>query len=136
MPCRFPGPHPGGKLRGIWPGGSPGPQPRGKLRGIWPEGVSRPTTQGEVEGDLTWRGLQAHTQGAACSGGWGSAPSGGVWRTPLTSTAAGATHPTGMHSSLNLFLIAYLDIQSSNHVFSEYSEFSKILLAIKGQPLI
>ena len=28
----------GGKLRGIWPGGSPGPQPRGKLRGIWPGG--------------------------------------------------------------------------------------------------
>ena len=38
MPCRF-----------------PGPQPRGKLRGIW----SRPTAKGEVEGDL----VQAHTQG-------------------------------------------------------------------------
>ena len=31
MPCRFPGPHPRGKLRGIW---------------------SRPTPKGEVEGDL------------------------------------------------------------------------------------
>ena len=47
MPCRFPGPHPGGKFRGIWPGGSPGPHPRGKLRGIW------------------LGGLQAHTQGAS-----------------------------------------------------------------------
>ena len=61
MPCRFPGPHPRGKFRGIWQGGlqahsqggslggsGPGPQPRGKLRGIW----SRPTAKGEVEGDL------------------------------------------------------------------------------------
>ena len=34
MPCRFPG-----KFRGIWPGGGggPGPHPRGKLRGIWLE---------------------------------------------------------------------------------------------------
>ena len=55
MPCRFPGPHPRGKFRGIWPGGPPGPHPRGKLRGIW----SRPTPKGEVEGDL----VQAHTEG-------------------------------------------------------------------------
>ena len=46
MPCRFPGPHPGGKLRGILPGGSPGPHQRGKLRGSGQGG-----------------GLQAHTQG-------------------------------------------------------------------------
>ena len=38
-------------------GGSPGPHPRGKLRGIW----SRPTPKGEVEGDL----VQAHTQGGS-----------------------------------------------------------------------
>ena len=38
MHCRSPGPHPGGKLRG----------------------VSRPTPRGEVEG-----GLQAHTQGGS-----------------------------------------------------------------------
>ena len=36
MPCRCPGPHPGGKFRGIWPDG----------------GVCRPTPKGEVEGDL------------------------------------------------------------------------------------
>ena len=42
MPCRFPGPLPRGKLRGIWPGGSPGPHPRGKLRGIWSGGVETP----------------------------------------------------------------------------------------------
>ena len=38
-------------------GGSPGPHPRGKLRGIW----SRPTAKGEVEGDL----VQANTQGGS-----------------------------------------------------------------------
>ena len=55
MPCRFQSPHPGGKFRGIWLGGSPGPYPRGKLRGISPG-------RG---------GLQAYTQG-------GSAPGGGL----------------------------------------------------------
>ena len=82
MPCRSPGPHTRGKLRGIWPrptakgevkgdlvqahslgdswgGSGPCPQPRGKLRGIW----SMPTAKGEVEGDL----VQAHSQG----GSWG-----------------------------------------------------------------
>ena len=54
MPCRFPGPHPRGKFRGIWPGGgSPGPHPRGNLRGIW----SMPTPKGELEGDLAGRVL-------------------------------------------------------------------------------
>ena len=46
MPCRFPGPHPGGKLRGLVRARSPGPHPRGKLRG------------------LAWGGLQAHTGGS------------------------------------------------------------------------
>ena len=67
IPCRFPGPHPSGKLRGIWPGGSPGPHPRGKLRGIRPRG-----------------GLQAHTQRGTCSGGGACsrevpAPGGLLW---------------------------------------------------------
>ena len=31
MPCRFPGLHLGGMLRGIWSGGSPGPHPGGLL---------------------------------------------------------------------------------------------------------
>ena len=50
MPCRFPGPHPGGSL-GVWHGGagSPGPHPEGKLRGLdW--GVSRPTPRGRLRG--------------------------------------------------------------------------------------
>ena len=55
MPCKFPGPHPGGKLKGIWPvgGGYPGLHPRGQLRAIWQGdlqahtwGVSRPTPGG------------------------------------------------------------------------------------------
>ena len=44
MPCRSPGPHPGGRSRGLVGWGSPGPHP------------------GEVEGS-GWGGLQAHTQG-------------------------------------------------------------------------
>ena len=83
--------------------------PRGEVEGDLVRGVSRPTTKGEVEGDLAWGGLQAHTQGVPARGGGGLLP-GGCVETPLTSTAAGGTHPTGMHSSLNLFLIAYLDI--------------------------
>ena len=61
--------------------------------------VSRPTPKGKVEGDLAWGGLQAHTQEVpalgACSRGvharGGGDPS-------MTATAAGGTHPTGMHS--------------------------------------
>ena len=73
MPCRFPCPHPRGKFRGIWLGGSPGPHPRGKLRGIW----SRPTAKGEVEGNLAGGGVPAPGVSArgACSRGdacwWG-----------------------------------------------------------------
>ena len=75
VPCRFPGPHPVGKLRGIWPGGLQAHNQGGSWRESgW--GVSRPTTKGEVEGDLAGGGgLQAQTQGV-CS--WGlSAPGGG-----------------------------------------------------------
>ena len=74
-PCRFPGPHPGeGEIEGSDQGGSPGQHPGGLLWGCL----------------LPGEGLQAHTQG-------GSAPR-GVWRPPVTATAAGGTHPTGMHS--------------------------------------
>ena len=70
MPCRFLGPHPRGKLRGIW---------------------SRPTPKGEVEGDL----VQAHTQG----GSWGDLVQAHTQaHTTMTATAAGGMHPTGMHS--------------------------------------
>ena len=39
-----PGPHPRGKVSGIWPGGGgyQGPHSRGKLRGIWPGGSPGP----------------------------------------------------------------------------------------------
>ena len=72
--------------------------------------VSRPTPRGEVEGDLARGGLQAHTEG----GSWGDLARVGVSRpiprgglsqhalrqTPPTATAAGGTHPTGIHSCL------------------------------------
>ena len=71
MPCRFPGPHPGG----------------GKFRGIWPGGVSRPTPKGEVEGDLSRGGSPSPHRGEGSAPGGvpglgGSAPGGGVWSPP------------------------------------------------------
>ena len=44
MPCRFPGPHPGGKLRGL-AGGVSRPTPKGEVEGSG-LGVSRPTPGG------------------------------------------------------------------------------------------
>ena len=80
----FSRPTPKGEVEG---GSGPGPHPRGKLRGIW----SRPTAKGEVEGDLVW-GVPAWGR-YACSRGC-------LVETPPTATAAGGTHPTGMHSCL------------------------------------
>ena len=62
MPCRFPGPHPGGKLRGLAGVGGLQAETWGGLQVhtwvvSWPTpggGVSRPTPKG---------GLQAHTWG-------------------------------------------------------------------------
>ena len=85
--------------------------------------VSRPPPRGEVEGDLA-RGVSRPTPGGVCSGGGVPAPGGLLWGRsaargvpvlegacskggllpggcgdpPGTATAAGGTHPTGMHS--------------------------------------
>ena len=96
MPCGFPGPHPGGSLR------------------VWLGGLQAHTGGGEVE-ESGLGGLQAHTGG----GSWGVWPGGSpgphpggspgphlggvsqhaLRQTPrLMATAAGGTHPTGMHS--------------------------------------
>ena len=45
----------------------------------------------------------AAPRGGVCSRGM-SAPGGAWWRLPRTATAAGGTHPTGMHSYLYLVL--------------------------------
>ena len=42
-------------------------------------------------------------RGGACSGG-GLVRGGAWWRPPPTATAAGGTHPTGMHYCLWIFL--------------------------------
>ena len=68
MPCSFPGPHPGGKLRGLT-GGVSRPTPKGEVEGsgLWGSsgphlgGVSRPTPKGSIGPHP--RGLQAHTWG-------------------------------------------------------------------------
>ena len=81
---------PRGEVEGDLAGGVSRPTAKGRLRGIWPGGVSRPTPKGEVEGDLARGGLQAHTRGGLSQHA--------LRQTPPTATAAGGTHPTGMHS--------------------------------------
>ena len=94
-----------GLRRRVSSGGvSPGPHPRGKLRGIW----SRPTPRGEVEGDLARVGCVLLWD--ACSGGcllqggllWGDACSQENGDPLGTATAAGSTHSTGMHSCIKI----------------------------------
>ena len=119
MPCRSLGPHPERRLRGLARGGSPGPYPGGTLRGL-ARGVFRPTPGG-VWGPHpgvsrpTPGGLQSHTRGVSRptprgspgplprgvypSMHWGRHPP-----SPQMATAAGGTHPTGMHSCFFLFL--------------------------------
>ena len=73
MPCRSPGPHPRGKFRSLaWGVSRP-----------TPSGVSRPTPGG---------GYPGPHPGGYPSMHWGRHP------LPHTATAAGSTHPTGMHS--------------------------------------
>ena len=99
-----------------------GPGPGGRLGGL-ARGVSRPRPRGEVGGSgwgsrLTPGGVQAHTQGGV---GWVSRPTPGDVQAqaqrgciptcteadspppPQTATAAGGTHPTGMHSCHTVF---------------------------------
>ena len=59
----------------------PDPHPGGKLKGI----KSRPTAKGEIQGDQ----IQTHTPRGKFRG---------IRTPPTTTTAAGGTHPTGMHS--------------------------------------
>ena len=101
MPCRSPGPHPGGKLRGLaW--GVSRPTPGVELRGLaWgglqahPGGcVSRPTPEGP----------QAHTRGVSRPTPGGCIPACTKADTPQTATAVGGTHPTGMNSCSVRFL--------------------------------
>ena len=92
MPCRFPGPHPGGSW-GVWPGGWRGLQAHtqggswgGWPRGPTPRGVYRPTPGGCVS-------HHALRQSP----------------TPRRLLLRGGTHPTGMYSFLwyihsNLFI--------------------------------
>ena len=95
MPCRFPGSHTGGKLRGlargdlqghnqegswgVWPGGSPGPHGGGS------PGPHGGGLQAHMGG-----GLQAHTRGGYPACTEADPP-------PM------AMHPTGMHSCSFLF---------------------------------
>ena len=85
MPCRWypsmPCKSPGGCISSM-PCRFPGPHPGKSLRGLAGGG-----------------GLQAHTQGRSPGPHPGGSPGGGVYPSMhLMATAAGSTHPTGMHS--------------------------------------
>ena len=107
MPCRFPGPHPEGSLRGLAWGGLQ-VHTQGEVEGSGLEGCLQAHTQVKVEGSGLG-GLQAHTQRGLQAHRWGvSRPiPGGIPActeadfpppTQLMAIAAGGTHPTGMHS--------------------------------------
>ena len=109
-PCRFPGPHPGGKLRGSGQGGgSPGPH----LGGVCSGGGGACSRGPALEGDLLPGGVPVLE--GACSKG-GLLP-GGCGDTPGTATAAGGTHPTGMHSGIQFVhsIGSHTGYKSLNH---------------------
>ena len=93
------------------------PTPRGEVEGDLVRGISRPTPKGEVEGDLA-RGVSRPTPGGVCS--WngllprGGLVPGGAWSGGLCgdpsgmATAAGGTHPTGMHSCFYLIVTEFM----------------------------
>ena len=88
MPCRSPG----GGIPACLAGLQAHTQGEVEGSGLGGGGVSRPTPRGKLRG-LAWGVLQAHTQGGipACTEA----------DTPhQMATAAGGTHPTGMHSCL------------------------------------
>ena len=105
MPSRFPGPHPRGHLRGLqahtWgvsrptPRGSPDPDPGGSPAHTQ-GGLQAQTWGGGFPGPYLGGGLQAHTQGSVSQHALRQTPQ-------LTATAAGGTHPTGMHSCFFMF---------------------------------
>ena len=113
LPGRPPGPHPGGKLRGIksrttpkgeievdqiqalaqggnWGGSDPGPHPRGNWGGSDPG----PRPRGKLRGIRSRPTLKGEIQGDQDQ----TPPP-----PPMTTTAVGGTHPTGMHSCLTIF---------------------------------
>ena len=66
-------------------------------------------------------------QGALLPGGW---LHWGVWRPPVTATAAGGTHPTGMHSCFkeNLCMILFFTLMSWDCVWTKTTINIKIII--------
>ena len=82
MLCSFPGPHPGGKLRGL-----------GGLAKFSPGSICRPAPWRGVQGGSCSRGFSP--MGGACSR-WVCSQA-GVQKPPVTATAAAGMVHIGMH---------------------------------------
>ena len=96
-------PDPAGRLGGL--AGGSRPRPKGEVGGSGLGGVSRPRPKGEVGGSgwgcpgLQLGGVQAHNWGVSRSRPRGVESQHVLGQTPQQmTTAAGGTHPTGMHS--------------------------------------
>ena len=87
------GPDPVGRFGGLaWGGG-------GSVQVHTWEGVSRPTLGGGLSRPTPGRGVQAQAQGVSRPRPGGGVSQHALRQTPhQTATAAGGTHPTGMHS--------------------------------------
>ena len=94
MPCKFPGPHPWGKLRGLAGVGGLQAQTWGGLQ-VHTWVVSWPTPGGGSPGPHP-RGVSRPTPGGCIPACTEADPH------PPTATAAGGTHPTGMHSCCSI----------------------------------
>ena len=78
--------------------------------------------QAHTQGDLqayTWGGLQAHTQEVCIPACTEADPP------QLMATAAGSTHPTGMHSCY--YFIHCLKLNISTHTLQQYNNFISLL---------
>ena len=89
IPCRSPGPHPGGRLRGL--GGVSRPTPG--------RGVSRPTPRGCLPSCMLGC-IPPRSRGTPL----GPETRGRHSLPPRYGQQAGGTHPTGMHSFGNIFI--------------------------------
>ena len=100
--------------------------------------ISQHALQQVLGGVLSQHALQVVSQhalqqvsGGVCSGGGVPGPGGAWWRPPRMATAAGGTHPTGMHSCFHISFQSHF-----NDIFSLLFKYSYLLLVLKFLSLL